>query len=136
MGAQPRGDPRRSLGSQGEELAAAHLSRLGYRVLGRNVRTRAGEIDLIVFDGATLAFVEVKTARRGAATTGALAAGEAPLARLRPRQRARLRRAAVAWMSEQGGERPFARNVRFDAVGVVLDARGKLICLDHIEAAW
>jgi len=33
---------------------AAHLQRLGFRVLARNVRTRYGEIDLIAFDGHTL----------------------------------------------------------------------------------
>ncbi len=49
------------LGRLGEELAAAHLRRLGFATLARNVRTRHGEIDLIVFDGRTLAFVEVKT---------------------------------------------------------------------------
>ena len=52
-----------------QKITTAHLSRLGYSVLARNVRTRAGEIDVIVFDGATLVFVEVKTARRGAAAT-------------------------------------------------------------------
>jgi Holliday junction resolvase-like predicted endonuclease len=54
-------DPRRTLGRLGEDLAAAHLRRLGFATLARNVRTRHGEIDLIVFDGRVLAFVEVKT---------------------------------------------------------------------------
>ena len=105
-------------------------------MLGRNVRTRRGEIDLIAFDGATLVFAEVKSTRRSAAGGHALSGGESPLVGLRPRQRARLRRAAVAWMSDRGGERPFAQTVRFDAVGVVLNARGELLRLDHIEAAW
>jgi hypothetical protein len=50
---------RRALGRRGEELAAAHFERLGFSVIGRNVRTRYGEIDLIAFDGRVLAFVEV-----------------------------------------------------------------------------
>jgi hypothetical protein len=42
---------RLKLGRLGEELAAAHLTRLGFAVIARNARTRHGEIDLIVFDG-------------------------------------------------------------------------------------
>ena len=42
----------------------AHLrSALGFSPLGRNERTRYGEIDLIAFDGDTLVFAEVKTRR-------------------------------------------------------------------------
>src|SRR5947208_15569229 len=52
-------DRRRALGRLGEELAAAHLSARGFRILERNARTRAGEIDIIAFDGHTLVFAEV-----------------------------------------------------------------------------
>jgi putative endonuclease len=126
---------RRSLGRLGEELAAAHFERLGFGVIARNVRTRHGEIDLIAFDGATLVFAEVKTRR----LTGPGAAGQLeqnPLAALRPRQRARVRRLAVAWLSDEGTARPAARTIRFDAVGVVVDATDRLVRLDHLEAAW
>src|ERR1700735_1066162 len=58
-----RVDPRQTLGRLGEELAAAHLERLGFSMLGRNERTRYGEIDLIAFDARTLVFAEVKTRR-------------------------------------------------------------------------
>ena len=132
------GDDRRWLGARGEQLAAEHLERLGFAVLARNVRTSHGEIDLIAFDGRTLVFVEVKARRvrrRGAA--GALA--DDPLASLRPRQRLRLRRLAVAWLGAQraeAGAAPFAHSLRFDAIGVVLDGDGALLRLDHLEAAW
>ncbi|HEX7609041.1 MAG TPA: YraN family protein, partial [Solirubrobacteraceae bacterium] len=56
-------DPRQDLGRRGEQLACEHLQRRGFRVIERNVRVRAGEIDAIAFDGATLVFAEVKTAR-------------------------------------------------------------------------
>ena len=62
-----REDPRRALGRLGERLAAAHLQRLGFAILARNVRTRHGEIDLIAFDGEALVFVEVKTRRSAGA---------------------------------------------------------------------
>ena len=37
--------------------------RRGLAIVGRNFRTRAGEIDLIARDGATLVFVEVRFRR-------------------------------------------------------------------------
>ncbi len=130
---RPR-DARRALGRLGEDLAAGHLSRLGYSVLARNVRTRHGEIDLIVFDGSVLAFAEVKT-RRSSAGAG-LRSDQRPLAWLRERQRARIRRLAVAWLSDEKRVRPSARSIRFDAVGVTVDRRDRLVCIDHIEGAW
>jgi putative endonuclease len=135
-GAPPDGDHRPAVGRLGEQLAAAHLARLGFAVLARNVRTAAGEIDLIAFDGDTLAFIEVKT-RSSRSRSGADAPGdETPLAGLRRAQRARLRRAALAWLSERHDERPRARLLRFDAVGVLVDGRGRLLRLDHLEGAW
>jgi putative endonuclease len=128
-------DARRSLGRLGEQLAAAHLQRLGFSVVARNVRTRHGEIDLIAFDGATLLFAEVKT-RRLSRPGAAGQLEQDPLAALGPRQRARLRRLAVAWLSNEGTARPTARTIRFDAVGVIVDATDRLVRLDHLEAAW
>ena len=56
-------DPRRRLGQLGEQLAAEHLVRLGFEIVERNYRTRWGELDIVAFDGRTLAFCEVKTRR-------------------------------------------------------------------------
>jgi putative endonuclease len=124
---------RGRLGALGEELAGAHLQRLGFRVLERNVRTREGEIDLIAFDGHTLVFVEVKTAR--AATAGGRQEA-VPLDWLRPRQRLRIRRLARAWLADPERRHPRAETLRFDAIGVVLDRRGRLLALEHLEDAW
>ncbi len=65
-------DPRHRLGRLGEDLAAAHLERLGYTVLARNHRTRHGELDIVATDGGTLVFVEVKTRRAGPGAREAL----------------------------------------------------------------
>ncbi|HEY4996841.1 MAG TPA: YraN family protein [Solirubrobacteraceae bacterium] len=122
------GDPRRALGRAGEELAAAHMRRRGFDVIARNVRTRFGEIDLIARDGEVLAFIEVKT-RRGRA------GGLSPLEGLHARQRTRLRRLAAAWLAATA-PRAGARTIRFDAIGVTIDARGRLVRLEHLEGAW
>ena len=131
---QQPADPRLALGRRGERLAAAHLQRLGFAIVGRNVRTRHGEIDLIAFNGETLAFIEVKTRRSH--RRWRLAPEEQPLAWLRGRQRARLRRLAAAWLHEESRNRPAAHTIRFDAIGVVVDEADRLLCLDHIENAW
>ncbi|MGA2319132.1 MAG: YraN family protein [Solirubrobacteraceae bacterium] len=128
-----RADARCRLGRRGEDLAAGHFLRLGFRVLARNVRSRQGEIDLIVFDGRVLVFAEVKTLRLQAPSTRS---GPQPLAGLRPRQRARLRRLASAWLSDERNTRSSAGTIRFDALGVVLDRHERLVRLDHIEGAW
>jgi putative endonuclease len=131
-----RADPRHALGRLGEELAAAHLTRLGFAILERNARTRYGEIDIVAFDGTTLVFVEVKTCRASARAIRLASTAHDPLERLRPRQQARVRRLAVAWLCEPRPERPTAREIRFDAVGVTVDAHDRLLRLDHLEAAW
>jgi putative endonuclease len=130
-------------GRRGEHLAAVHLGRRGYEILARNARTPAGEIDLIARRGGVIVFVEVKT-RRLARADGLHDRPEPdPLASLRSRQRARLRRAAAAWLRSErrkpaagGAVRGRAATIRFDAIGVVLDTRGNLKRLDHVEGAW
>jgi putative endonuclease len=119
-------DPRRRLGTLGESLAAAHLERLGYRVVARNQRSRHGELDLIACDGRALVFAEVKTRLAG---TGP------PLESLRPRKAQRIRHLAAAWLHDTAA-RPRADVVRFDAIGIVVDARGRLLSLDHLEGAF
>jgi putative endonuclease len=51
---------------------AAYLRSVGYRVIGSGYRTRAGEIDLIAWDGDTLVFVEVKALRSAASPEDAV----------------------------------------------------------------
>jgi putative endonuclease len=121
-------DPRRTLGETGERLALEHLGRLGYVLVTRNHRTRWGELDLVVFDGATLVFVEVK-ARRASARAGA------PLESVPPVKQRQVRRMAAAWLTEVE-DRPRSAELRFDVIGVTVDAQGGLLRLDHLEGAF
>ena len=118
----------KALGRHGEALAAEHFGRLGFRVLARNHRTRYGELDLVLADaeGRTIVFCEVKTRRLGSGDVwDSLHTGK----------RQQVRRMAAAWLSEVT-DRPWAAELRFDAVGVTVDARDQLVRLDHIEAAF
>jgi len=47
------------------------LLKKGYRCIGRNYRTRLGEIDIIASDGAVVCFIEVKTRSHEACGSGA-----------------------------------------------------------------
>jgi putative endonuclease len=55
---RPRGS--RGVGYDWERLAERTLRGEGYRILDRNYRGRAGEIDFVADDHGTLCFVEVK----------------------------------------------------------------------------
>ena len=118
----------KELGRRGEQLAAEHFSRLGYRVLARNHRTRFGELDLVLADEAdgTIVFCEVKSRRLGSGDWRDS---------LHDAKRAQVRTMAAAWLAEVTN-RPFGAELRFDAVGVTLDDRGMLVRLDHLESAF
>jgi len=48
-------------GIEGEDLAVSVLEKLRYKIVQRNYRTRAGEIDIVAREGECLVFVEVRT---------------------------------------------------------------------------
>lgn len=107
-------------GRRSETWAALLLLLKGYRILGRRVRTHAGEIDLVArAPSGILCFVEVK-ARRGR-TEAAEALG--------PRQQARIARAAELFLARQPGVA--AKGLRFDTVMLAPRSWPK-----HIRDAW
>ena len=52
---------RNRVGARGERYAARWLFFHGYRILGRNVEMRRGELDIIASRGKYIVFCEVKT---------------------------------------------------------------------------
>ena len=116
-------DPRHSLGRRGEQLAAEHLERLGYRVVARNYRTRFGELDLVATDDYVLVFCEVKTRRAGSGD---------PWQNLGEAKRRQVRSMGAIWLRE-AHDRPRTSELRFDAIGIVIDRDGALVSLDHLR---
>lgn len=102
---------RQLAGRTGERAAEEHLIRAGYVILARNYRCPLGEIDLVALDRRALVFVEVKARHGGAAG--------APLEVVTRRQQRRIVRAAQHYLARH---RLHDRLVRFDLVGVWLDA--------------
>ena len=49
------------IGKWGEDIASEYLTQKGCEILGQNVRTPYGEIDIVVKQGDVVLFVEVKT---------------------------------------------------------------------------
>lgn len=92
-------------GRHSELIAALLLICKGYRILGRRVRTHAGEIDLIArTPRGIVCFVEVKMRDRLRDAQEAL----------RPRQQARIARAAELYLAQWRGFAP--AGVRFDTI--------------------
>jgi putative endonuclease len=134
------------LGAKGERLAARHLEARGCEVIARNFRTRFGELDLVARDERFLVFCEVKTriargvpAPGGAAGLGGVP-GQAnplgPFASIGSRKQRQVRAMAREWLAQGVLEGARPPEIRFDAIGISFDARGRLLALEHLEAAF
>lgn len=119
---------RHSVGAIGEELAASHFCRRGFRIVERNFRTRWGELDLVACAPGLLVFCEVKTR---IVTRG----GRSPFESIHPHKRRQVRRIAGIWLAQRP-DRPRVRDLRFDAIGVTLGHDGSLVRLEHLEGAF
>lgn len=81
-------------GRAAEQKAAEYLEQLGYKILERNWRCSAGEIDLIAEKENAVMFIEVKSSLSGLAETA--------LQRIGPAKRKRIAEAARSWLAETG----------------------------------
>lgn len=113
--------PKDSLGRQGEQLAADYLAGAGFRILDRNYRCSAGEIDIVAAEGRILVACEVKT--RSSVRYGT------PAEAVTMQKRARLRRLAVRWVSAHG---VLFDHLRVDVVGVLRLPSGEFE-IEHIR---
>jgi putative endonuclease len=129
-------DPRQTLGRRGQNIAIEHFRVRGFRLVTHNQNRRYGEIDLVVFDGRTLVFVEVKTCHVRRHSADSQTYDRQTLGWPSIKQYKAHRRTVRVWLTEQGSRLPNVRDMRFDVVKVLIDEREQLVRLDHIEAAW
>ncbi len=94
------------------------------RVVARNYRCRAGEIDLVMSDRGALVFVEVRYRRDARFGTA--------LETITPRKRARLVRAASHFL--QSHPRLQDSPCRFDSIGI--DGEGEAATIQWIRDAF
>lgn len=104
---------KHSAGDTGERLARLHLQAQGYKTLAKNLRSRHGEIDLLMIapNGRTIVFVEVKTARPDRQST------IPPELRVGKQKQKKIAQLAARLIAKR---KLTNRPVRFDVVGVTL----------------
>jgi putative endonuclease len=112
---------RKLRGDYYEGLAAAHLKKMGLRILTMNYRTKLGELDIIADDGGVLVFVEVKGRQGGD-----------PILSMSDQKVRRVRRMAEVYLAKING---WEREIRFDVILVSEDKMGK-ISLEHLQEAF
>jgi len=117
------GHGKHKLGWRAERYAAQRLTAMGYRIIGRNVATRAGEIDIVADHRDFLVFVEVRSRREDSAV--------APRQTLTAKKRRNMRRAGEAYMRSK---RLSDRSYRFDLAEVVFDDKQRVRDFRVIEA--
>ena len=106
------------MGNKGEDIAVCYLESRGYRILGRNYRSRYGEIDIIFF--------EVKTRRAGTPFIAAEAVDTI--------KQKKIIKTAMMYLSQTGaGLQP-----RFDVIAVSFDKKLDRCdyTVEHIENAF
>ncbi|HUV37387.1 MAG TPA: YraN family protein [Patescibacteria group bacterium] len=112
----------RDVGRLGECIAADYLQLAGCTIVRRNYRSGHNEIDLIVRDGACMAFVEVKTRRSDTFGTAREAVSPAKLKHLRAAARC-----FVSGLRERYAE------FRFDLIAIDIDTTGGTMMLRHLK---
>lgn len=112
-----------ALGEVGERIAERWLTRAGWRVLSRRFRNGHRDIDLVVEQNGTVAFVEVK-ARRDDHFGG-------PVEAVNWQKRIELSRSARVWIDRHGQH---GESYRFDVIGVIVS--GDRVRVRHVPDAF
>ncbi|MFC5078627.1 hypothetical protein VTH8203_00531 [Vibrio thalassae] len=100
---------KRAVGKNYETLAKDYLGRQGLVALAENYTAKCGELDLVMQDGSTLVFVEVKYRQ---STQYGLAQEM-----VTPSKARKLQKAATLWLL-QNGLSPYDTDFRFDVVAI------------------
>lgn len=111
------------LGQEGERLAEQYLKRKGYKLVERNYRCVAGEVDLIALDRRVIVFVEVKTRTDHQFGT--------PLEAVESRKQRKMIQAAQFFLTEK---RLHDREARFDVIGISWP--GGKPAVEHVQNAF
>jgi putative endonuclease len=109
------------LGKSGEQAAAEYLESHGLRILDRNWRCAAGEIDIVAAERQVMVVCEVKT--RSGTGFGT------PLEAITRQKLARLRRLAARWLVANG---VLFDEIRIDVIGLIRDKSGDFQ-IEHVR---
>ena len=110
------------MGKNGEEIAAKHLEKLGYKILETNKRfSKLCEIDIIALDKNTLVFVEVKTRKTDVCGH--------PLEAITRTKYNHIRQGLLIYLKEN----PQYKKFRIDAISVLIKPELKIEHLKNIS---
>ena len=98
----------RDTGQAFEAAARTHLERAGLVIVAANAGYRVGELDLVMREGQTLVFVEVRYRRDARFGGGSVS--------VTPAKRRRIALAASAWLASH--PRDAQRPCRFDVIAI------------------
>ncbi len=112
---------KRAKGSEGEQTALLYLEKKGYVLLEKNFRAQRCEVDLVMQDGETTVFVEVK-----ARSSRAYGLGREAVTR---KKQLNIITAATAYAADHG---LMEARLRFDVIEVALPS----LHVTHIENAF
>lgn len=116
----------RAMGNAAERHAEKHLCTQGLRSIARNFHAPGGEIDLIMRDGETLVFIEVRFRQDNSR-------GNA-LETVTTQKQARIRKAASYFLQQHPDMAEYP--CRFDVVGIEPDVSDKRVTLHWIQDAF
>lgn len=117
-------------GQNGEKIALEYLEKQGMEIIEKNWRfSRLGEIDIIVKDGETLVFVEVKA--KSSKSFGH------PLESINQQKFDKIKKLAEIYINLNSEKLKFTQ-VRFDAVGIVLNPSNPFLPLEitHLKSVY
>ena len=118
------GRENKKIGHIGEEIALAFLEQKGYKILGVNVRTPFGEIDVVARQKEMIVFIEVKT--RATSSLGP------PYLNVTREKQMHLIRNALCYLKRRG---LVNSDWRIDVVSIKLNNRYELESSELIENA-
>ncbi len=119
---------RQQLGKKGEDVALEYLLQRGMKLLARNWRSGHKELDLVMEDGETIRFVEVKAREYPAAAE--------PFENVTVQKRQRVISAAKGFLAQEraSGKLQGGKEVAFDVVSILFN--GELFDIKYIREAF
>ncbi|MBU1147075.1 MAG: YraN family protein [Candidatus Omnitrophica bacterium] len=98
---------RAAIGKKGENLALLYLKKQGYKIIGKNYKTKVGEIDIIGNDKDVVSFIEVRSINSATSVS--------PEHTINKRKQNQIAKTALSYIKSNGLE---DKDCRFDVVCV------------------
>ena len=116
---------RKLLGDRGERAAVQYLKKQGFRIIAKQYRNSAGEVDIIAQEEKTTVFVEVKT--RTSTSDGR------PFEAVDLRKQEKITRIALTWLKKHGR---LDQPARFDVISILWPEENAEPQIQHFRNAF